>query len=287
MGSGAIGSVSYDGNTFVRRVLDHMSSQDKPIGGNPPTYGNLFHGKARDGRMCHLGRLPEPKRSGVTTPQVSSVVQVPSKATAESHECPKIHALRARLKQKYVDTFFSGKPVFPAPLRGPYGEARIRLKPDPRVYQDRDFALRGERKDAMEKVLREFIHRGPLEPYHSELASPCFVVPKKVARKWQLVVNYSSLNAPTRHDSYTLPLIDDMLQKRFRRRIFTVIDLKPGYHQMPLTDESRACTAMSTPPGPLQWKVMSMGVTNGNAAFQRMLENLLKPVRDFFGPLCR
>ena len=53
---------------------------------------------------------------------------------------------------------------------------------------------------------------------------------------------------------------------------------------MPLAEESRACTAMSTPLGPLQWKVMPMGVTNGNAAFQRMLENLLEPVRDCADP---
>ena len=32
----SIVSGSYDGNTFVKRVLDHMSSQDEPIGGNPP-----------------------------------------------------------------------------------------------------------------------------------------------------------------------------------------------------------------------------------------------------------
>ena len=57
-----------------------------------------------------------------------------------------------------------------------------------------------------------------------------------------------------------------------------MIDLKHGYHQMPLAKESRACTAMSTPLGPLQWKVMPMGVTNGNAAFQRMLESLLRCV---------
>ena len=36
---------------FVQRVLDHMSSQDKPIGGNPPTYGDLFRGKTRDGPL--------------------------------------------------------------------------------------------------------------------------------------------------------------------------------------------------------------------------------------------
>ena len=82
-----------------------------------------------------------------------------------------------------------------------------------------------------------------------------------------LVVDYRGLNAQTQHNSSTLSLIEEMLQKQFRRRTFTVIDLKHGYHQMPLADESIACTAMSTPLAPPQWKVMPMGVTNGNAAF--------------------
>ena len=81
------------------------------------------------------------------------------------------------------------------------------------------------------------------------------------------MVDYRGLNAQTQHDSYTLPLIEDMLQKQHRRRIFTVIDLKHGYHQMPLAEESRACTAMSTPLGPLQWKVMPMGATNAMRLF--------------------
>ena len=279
----SIVSGSYDGNTFVRRVLDPMSSQDEPIGWNPPSYGDFFRGKTRYGPFGHLGRPPEPNPCG-GTPQVSSVVQVPRQAKAESEECPKIQALRTRLKQKYGETFTNGKPVFPPPVGGPYGEAKIRLKPDLRVYRHRVFALRGERKEAMEKILREFIERGWLECCHSEWASPCFVVPKKVAGEWQLVVDYRGLNAQTQHDSYTLPLIEDMLQKQHRLRIFTVIDLKHGYHQMPLAEESCACTAMSTPLGPLQWKVMPMGVTNRDAAFQRMLENLLEPVRDGADP---
>ena len=76
----SIVSGSYDGNTFVKRVLDHMSSQDEPIGGNLPTYGDLFRGKSRDGPLGHLGRPPEPKPSPVATPRVSSVVQVLSKS---------------------------------------------------------------------------------------------------------------------------------------------------------------------------------------------------------------
>ena len=63
-----------------------------------------------------------------------------------------------------------------------------------------------------------------------------------------------------------------------------MMDVKHGCHQMPLADESSVCTAMSTEIGPLQWKVMPMGVTNGNAAFQRMLEDLLALVHDCANP---
>ena len=47
----SIVSGSYDGNTFVRRVLDHMSSQDEPMGRNPPTSGDVFRCKTRDGPL--------------------------------------------------------------------------------------------------------------------------------------------------------------------------------------------------------------------------------------------
>ena len=55
-------------------------------------------------------------------------------------------------------------------------------------------------------------------------------------------------------------------------------------YQMPLHPDSRPCTAMSTQLGPMQWEVVPMGAKNGNAAFQRMIEDLLGPVRDCADP---
>ena len=66
-----------------------------------------------------------------------------------------------------------------------------------------------------------------------------------------------------------------------------MIDLRHGYHQIVLTDASRACTAMSTTLVPLQWKVMPMGITNGDSAFKRMLKNLLEPVHDCADPFVK
>ena len=114
--------------------------------------------------------------------------------------------------------------------------------------------------------------------------STFIIVPKKEKGEWRLVVDYRGLNEQTEHDSYSLPLIDSILQKQQKKRIFTVLDLKHGYHQMPLHPDSRPCTAMSTPLGPMQWKVVPMGAKNGNAAFQRMMEDLLGPVRDCADP---
>ena len=130
----------------------------------------------------------------------------------------------------------------------------------------------------------EFIERGWIEPSDSEWASPAFIVPKKEKGEWRLVVDYRGLNEQTEHDSYSLPLIDSILQKQQKKRIVTVLDLKHGYHQMPLHEDSRPCTAMSTPLGPMQWKVVHLGAKNGSAAFQRMMEDLLQPVRDCADP---
>ena len=63
-----------------------------------------------------------------------------------------------------------------------------------------------------------------------------------------------------------------------------MLDLEHGFHQMPPHPDSRACTAMSTPLGPMHWKVVPMGAKNGNAAGQSMMEDLLGPVRDCADP---
>ena len=91
----------------------------------------------------------------------------------------------------------------------------------------------------MKKLLKELIERGWIEPSHSAWASPAFIVPKKEKGECRLVVDYRGLNAQSEHHSCSLPLMDSILQKQQKKRIFTVLDLKHGYHQMPLHEHSR------------------------------------------------
>ena len=53
---------------------------------------------------------------------------------------------------------------------------------------------------------------------------------------------------------------------------------------MPLHEDSRPCTAMSTLLRPMQWNVVPMGARNGNPASQGMMEDLLQLVPDCADP---
>ena len=130
-----------------------------------------------------------------------SVVLIPKQAAEEAQENPKLAELKERLMNAYP-RLFSGVANKNPSDRGRFGTARIKLKPNPKIYRHREYQLQGDRAEAMKKLLAEFIERGWIEPSDSEWASPAFIVPKKEKGEWRLVVDYRGLNEQTEHDSY-------------------------------------------------------------------------------------
>ena len=294
----------WEKDEVVARVMDHIADQyDGPVWSDPPTWdfprmgagSDKNQANAANFRRLSVGSVPHDDEDGVSDEQksdsdqeeaytaVPSVVSIPKQAAEEAQENPKVAELNERLIKAYP-RLFSGVANKNPPDRGRFGTARIKLNSNPKIYRHREYQLQGDRAEAMKKLLAEFIEQGLIEPSDSEWASPAFIVPKKEKGEWRLVVDYRGLNEQTEHDWYSLPLPDTILQKQQKKWIFTMLDLKHGYHQMPLHPDSRRCTAMSTPLGPMQWKVVPMGAKKGNAAFQRMMEDLLGPVRDCADP---
>ena len=71
-----------------------------------------------------------------------------------------------------------------------------------------------------------------------------------------------------------LPRIEDILQKQGKCCIWTVLDMKDGYHQVPLRKEDRTLTCMWTQ-GVDAMDGARNGLKNGGAIFQRMMEWVL------------
>ena len=54
--------------------------------------------------------------------------------------------------------------------------------------------------------------------------------------------------------------------------------MKNGYHQVPLREDHRYLTCLSTPRGTMQCRVLVMGLKNGNAIFQRVMEEVMEGI---------
>ena len=102
-------------------------------------------------------------------------------------------------------------------------------------------------------------------------SSPAFPVANK-GGKWRGVIDFRWLNDNTLADGYPLPRIDDILVQQSRHTVFSILDLKDAFHQVPMAPECRWLTGTSTPRGSLQWKALAQGLNNGPSIFQRVVE---------------
>ena len=67
-----------------------------------------------------------------------SVVSIPKQAAEEAQENPKVAELKERLINAYP-RLFSGVANKNPPDRGRFGTARIKMKPNPKIYRHREY----------------------------------------------------------------------------------------------------------------------------------------------------
>jgi len=91
-----------------------------------------------------------------------------------------------------------------------------------------------------------------------------------------MVVDYSqTINRYTHLDAYPLPRIDEMVEKVASYHIFSTIDLRSAYHQIPIRKNDRPYTAFEADRRLYQFKRIPFGVTNGVACFQRVMDDII------------
>ena len=90
------------------------------------------------------------------------------------------------------------------------------------------------------------------------------------------VSQYRKLNSVTKMDVFPLPRIDtNFLDLLAASSYFTTLDLASGYWQVALYKQSQEKTAFITHSGLYQFKVSPLGLCNGPATFQWLMEVVL------------
>lgn len=86
---------------------------------------------------------------------------------------------------------------------------------------------------------------------------------------------FQKVNAVTKPDSFTLPRMEDCLDRVGSAQYVTKLDLLKGYWQVPLTPRALEISEFVMPDHFLQYTVMPFGLRNVPATFQRLMRQVL------------
>jgi hypothetical protein len=99
---------------------------------------------------------------------------------------------------------------------------------------------------------------------------------------WRLYIDYKSLKKITVQNQYLIPQIDDLLDQLKGAKFFSKIDLKLGYHQVPIKQTDVWKNALKSQEGLFKWLVMPFGLTNAPTTFMRLMDDILRPFTNYF-----
>ena len=144
-------------------------------------------------------------------------------------------------------------------------EHHINIIPGTKPIKQQPYRLPlAKRRDA-ENEIKAMAERDLIEPSTSPWSSPAIIVPKKNGGI-RFCIDYRRLNKVTIPDSMPLPRCDDSLDALGGSKWFSTLDLRSGFHQLGLAEESRPYTAFCIPGSGLwQFKVVPFGAMNSPA----------------------
>jgi hypothetical protein len=147
------------------------------------------------------------------------------------------------------------------------------IKDEP--FRIRPYHLSEDKKRALYECVGEMLATGVIERSDSDYCSPVVLVKKKDGTV-RFCTDYRRLNLLTKDEAAPLPRIQEVLRDFGTATVYSSLDLKSGYWQIPMDQASKRLTAFATPDGATyQYRVMPFGLKNAPATFQKLMARVL------------
>ncbi|XP_078240057.1 uncharacterized protein LOC144586137 [Pogona vitticeps] len=142
------------------------------------------------------------------------------------------------------------------------------------------YRVTGPYRDKVLKELDEMLRENIIVPSSSPWSSPIVLVDKPDG-SIRFCVDYRKLNRVTTPDAYPMPRLDNLIETIGGCRFISSLDLVKGYWQLRIDPRDQEKTAFCSPFGLYEFRVLSFGLRNAPATFQRLMDQTLAGLNDF------
>nr|GEZ31240.1 DNA-directed DNA polymerase [Tanacetum cinerariifolium] len=141
--------------------------------------------------------------------------------------------------------------------------------------------------DVIKKEVIKLLNAGMIYPIsNSPWVSPIHCVPKKggmtvvanennelistrLVTSWRVCIDSRKLNDATRKYHFSLPFMDQMLERLAENKFYCFLDGCLGYFQIPIDPQDQEKTTLTCPYGTFAYRRMPFGLCNAPCTFQR------------------
>jgi len=93
------------------------------------------------------------------------------------------------------------------------------------------------------------------------------LIPTRMVTRWRMCVDYRKLNQATRKDHFSLPFMDQMLERLAGKTYYCFLDDYSSYNQITVDPQDLKKTTFTCPFGIFAYRKMSFRLCNAPATF--------------------
>ncbi|GKA31071.1 reverse transcriptase domain-containing protein [Tanacetum coccineum] len=97
------------------------------------------------------------------------------------------------------------------------------------------------------------------------------LIPTRLVMGWRVCIDYRKLNDATRKDHFSLPFMDQMLERLAGNEYYCFLDGFSGYFQIPIDPQDQEKTTFTCSYGTFAYRRMLFGLCNAPGTFQRCM----------------